>query len=113
MTILHKQLALGIALTLGAIGTAGAVTAGSAAAAPVTQTAEPVTTGVISSIDTAKGLLVVAGRLYRFKPGAVSFSDDRRKPGGGIEGLKPGSKVTVQSVTRDGGNQAVRIIAKD
>lgn len=115
MTTLHTRALVLLALTLGVVGMAGAVTvAGSnAAATPAKQPTEAVTTGTVSSIDTGQGLLVVSGRLYRFKPATVSFSDDRRKPGGGIAGLKPGSKVTIHSVTRDGANQALQIVVKD
>lgn len=116
MTTLHTRALVLLALTLGVVGMAGAVTvAGSnAAATPAKQPSEAVTTGTVSSIDTGQGLLVVSGRLYRFKPATVSFSDDRRKPAaGGLAGLKPGSKVTIHSVTREGANQALQIVVKD
>jgi hypothetical protein len=116
MTTIHNRLALVLALSLGFTGLAQAVTvAGSSTITdPRAKQAETVSTGTVSSIDTKRGVLAVSGRTYRFTPATVSFSDDRKKPTPeGLAGLKPGNKVTVRSVTRDGGNQAVQIVVKD
>jgi hypothetical protein len=116
MTGNQYRLALALALCLGAAGMAQAVTvAGSSnttAARPAE--AETVTTGVVSSIDAGRGVLVVSGRVIHFSPKTATFSDDRRKgPAQGLEGLKAGAKVTVRSVMKDGGNQALQIVVKD
>jgi hypothetical protein len=115
---MHNRLALGLALTLGVVGMAQAVTVAGPATTTTPDTrarqGETVSSGTVTSVDIQRGILAVSGRVYRFTPGAVAFSDDRRKPApGGLAGLKPGSKVTVRSVTSDGGNQAVQIVVKD
>lgn len=112
----HLRLALTVALSLGTAGMAQAVTIAGSGSAAVTNpaTAETVTTGTITSIDTKRGVMAVSGKVIRFTPKGVTYSDDRRKrQPDGLEGLKPGAKVTVRSVTRDGGNQAVQIVVKD
>ena len=116
MTTKRNRLALGLVLSLGAVGMAHAVTiagtSNTTAARPAAE--ETVTTGTVTSIDAARGVLVVSGRVIHFTPKGVTFSDDRKKgPADGVEGLKPGAKVTVRSVMRDGGNQAIQIVVKD
>ena len=117
MTTKHTRLALALSLTLslGAAGAAQAVTvAGSSNTTVRPAEAETITNGTITSIDAARGVLAVSGRVIHFNPKGVSYSDDRRKPPhNGLEGLKAGDKVTVRSVMRDGGNQAVQIVVKD
>jgi ribosomal protein S1 len=117
MTTKRNQLALAFALaySLGATGVAQAVTvAGSSNTTVRPAEAETITTGTITSIDVARGVLAVSGRVIHFTPKGVAYSDDRRKPPhNGLEGLKAGDKVTVRSVMRDGGNQAVQIVVKD
>jgi ribosomal protein S1 len=112
----HTRLALAVALSLGMVGAAHAVTiAGSSNAAVANSAkAETVTTGTITSIDAKRGVMAVSGKVIHFTPKGVTYSDDRRKrQPDGLEGLKPGAKVSVRSVTRDGGNQAVQIVVKD
>jgi hypothetical protein len=117
MKEIQNRVALGLALSLGVVGMAQAVTtAGSSAAAATTrpEAGETLTNGTVSSINTAQGLLAVSGRVYRFTPGQLVYSDDRRKPvPGGLEGLKAGTKVTVRSVTRGGSLQAIQVVARD
>lgn len=117
MTTNQNRIALGMALSLGLVGLAQAVTV--VGPSPTTSTrpntsGEAVTSGTVSSINMERGLLAVSGRVYRFTLSGVTFSDDRKKPAaGGLAGLKPGTKVTVRSVARDGGFQAIQIVARD
>jgi ribosomal protein S1 len=114
--IRHSRLAFALALSLGMAGVAQAVTiAGTSNTTPTKPAeAEAVTTGTITSIDAKRGVMAVSGKVIHFTPKGVTYSDDRRKrQPDGLEGLKPGAKVTVRSVTRDGGNQAVQIVVKD
>jgi ribosomal protein S1 len=116
MTTIHYRLALALAFSLGMAGLAQAVTVAGASNATATRPAdtETVTTGTITSIDAKRGVMAVSGKVIHFTPRGVTYSDDRRKrQPDGLEGLKPGAKVTVRSVTRDGGNQAVQIVVKD
>ncbi|MEO8308870.1 MAG: DUF5666 domain-containing protein [Pseudomonadota bacterium] len=105
------------AIALSMAGVAQAVTnvgtsKSTAPAAPAV--AETITTGTITSIDAKRGVLAVSGRVIHFTPKGAAFSDDRRQSAhDGLEGLKPGDKVTVRSVTKDGGNQATQIVVKD
>jgi ribosomal protein S1 len=117
MKTTHHRLVLVLALSLGSAGICQAVTvvrpAGNTATAHPTE-APTVSTGTITSIDVARGVMAVAGRVIHFTAKGVSFSDDRRTPSHeGLQGLKPGDKVTVRSVMRDGGNQAIQIVVKD
>jgi hypothetical protein len=112
----HIRLALAVALSLGTAGMAQAVTIAGSNNAAVTKpaAAETVTAGTITSIDAKRGVMAVSGKVIHFSPQGVTYSDDRRKrQPDGLEGLKPGSKVVVRSVTRDGGNQAIQIVVKD
>lgn len=119
MTTNRNQIALGLALSLGCVGLAQAVTVAGPSPAATTSTrpntnGETVTSGTVSSISMERGLLAVSGRIYRFTPTGVTFSDDRKKPSpDGLAGLKAGTKVTVRSVTRDGGFQAIQVVARD
>ena len=115
MKTTHSRLAFALALSLGMVGVAQAVTvAGSSNTTTRPAAEETVTSGTITSIDAARGVMVVSGRVIHFSPKTVIFSDDRRKPThDGLEGVKPGAKVTVRSVMRDGGNQAIQIVVKD
>jgi hypothetical protein len=89
-------------------------TSGSGSTVTTPETGVTVVDGVITSIDVKQGLLVAAGRTYRFDPANVSFSDDRRQPlAGGISSLKAGSKVTLRTVAEDGKEQLLQIIAHD
>jgi hypothetical protein len=117
MIKIHTRLALGLALSLGCIGLVQAVTVTGPTPAASTRpntNGETVTTGTVSSINMERGLLAVSGHVYRFTPTGVTFSDDRKKPGTeGLGGLKAGTKVTVRSVERDGGLQAIQVVARD
>jgi hypothetical protein len=108
-------LALTLGLSLGAATGARAVTvAGSSITTTRPAEAETLTSGVITSIEAARGVLVVSGRVIHFTPKGVTYSDDRRKPPhNGLEGLKAGDKVTVRSVMRGGSIQAIQIVVKD
>jgi ribosomal protein S1 len=111
----HTRLAIALALSLGLVGMAQAVTvAGKSNAPATTAQAETVTSGTITSIDAKRGVMAVSGHVIHFTAKGATFSDDRRRPGeDGLEGLKPGDKVVVRTVTRDGGNQAIQIVVKD
>jgi ribosomal protein S1 len=114
--IRHSRLVFALALSLGMAGAAQAVTIAGTSNTTATKPAEAetVTTGTITSIDAKRGVMAVSGKVIHFTPKSVAYSDDRRKrQADGLEGLKPGSRVTVRSVTRDGGNQAVQIVVKD
>lgn len=118
MKKIHNRLALGLALSLGAMSLAQAVTIAvpgvTAESAKTEQKSETVSTGTVSSVNVDQGLLAVSGRVYRFTPGELSYSDDRKTPAsGGIEGLKAGTKVTVRSVTRSGSHYAIQVVARD
>jgi hypothetical protein len=104
-----------VAAGLLAAAQAGAMTtAGSGGAANTAEVRETVIEGVITSVNVKQGVLVVAGRTYRFDPTVVSFSDDRREPpSGGLASLKAGSKVTLRTVVQDGAEQLLQIIARD
>jgi ribosomal protein S1 len=108
-------LAVTLAFSMGSVGTALAVTTVGSTNTTVRPTeSETVTNGTITSIDAGRGVLAVSGRVIHFTPKSVMYSDDRHKPPHkGLEGLKPGDKVTVRSVMRDGGNQAIQIVVKD
>jgi len=113
--LVHLRLSLALALSLGIAGVAQAVTVSGAS----NTTARPaesatITTGTITSIDAKRGVMAVSGKVIHFTPKGVTYSDDRRKAQpDGLEGLKAGDKVTVRSITRDGGNQAIQIVVKD
>jgi hypothetical protein len=111
----HNRLVLGLALSLGAVGIAQAVTpAGSATTATANTNQEAVTTGTVTSVSVERGVIAVSGRIYRFTPGGLAYSDDRKKPEkGGLAGLKAGTKVTVRSVGGTGALQAIQIVARD
>ena len=112
----HNRLALGLALSLGVVGVAQAVTVTGSATPTATKgpNQESVTAGTVTSVSVERGVIAVSGRIYRFTPTGVAYSDDRKKPEkGGLEGLKPGTKVTVRSVTGSGGLQAIQIVARD
>jgi hypothetical protein len=116
MTRNQSRLALALVLSLGAAGIAQAVTVAGATNTTATRPAEAetVTTGIVSSIDAGRGVLVVSGRVIHFSPKTATFSDDRRKASAdGLDGLKAGVKVTVRSVMKEGGNQALQIVVKD
>lgn len=98
-----------VAVQAGAMTTAGS---GSNVSTPEAQVT--VVNSVITSIDVKQGLLVAAGRTYRFDPANVAFSDDRRRPpAGGLSSLKAGSKVTLRTAAQDGGERLLQIIARD
>ena len=119
MTTTLNRLAFGLTLSLGMIGIAQAVTVvggsnSTAANAANAATAETITNGTITSIDAKRGVVAVSGKVIHFTAKGTTFSDDRRNSNpGGLEGLKAGDKVTVRSVARDGGNQAIQIVVKD
>jgi hypothetical protein len=94
---------------------AGAMTvAGPGTTVNTAEVRETEVTGIITSIDAKQGVLVVAGRTYRFDPETVSFLDQRREPpGGGLAALKAGSKVALLVVVQDGAEQLLRIVAQD
>jgi hypothetical protein len=94
---------------------AGAMTtAGPSAAVNTAGTRVTVVNGVIKSIDAKQGILVAAGRTYRFDPATVSFADERRQPAsGGLASLKPGSRVTLRTTAQDGAEQLLQIVARD
>ncbi len=94
---------------------AGAVTtAGPGAIVNTVEARETVVDGVVTSIDVKQGILVAAGRTYRFDPAIVSFSDERREPpSGGLASLKVGSKVTLRTIVQDGTEQLLQITAHD
>lgn len=111
----HSRLALGLALSLGVVGIAQAVTtAGSATPTSKTANQEAVTTGTVTSVSVERGVIAISGRIYKFTANGLAYSDDRKKPEkGGLAGLKPGTKVTVRSVGGLGGLQAIQIVARD
>lgn len=94
---------------------AGAMTIASRGAAVNTPDARvTVTNSVITSIDAKQGILVAAGRTYRFDPANVSFLDERREPpSGGLRSLKTGSKVTLHTAVQDGTERLLQIVARD
>lgn len=94
---------------------AGAMTvAGPSSAVSTTAVDETEVTGIVTSIDAKQGLLVVAGRTYRFDPEAVSFLDQRRAPpAGGLASLQAGSKVTLRVAAQDGTERLLQIVALD
>jgi len=112
----HNRLVLGLTLSLGVVGIAQAVTV-TGSATPTTArnpNQESVTTGTVTSVSVERGIIAVSGRVYRFTPNGLAYSDDRKKPEkGGLAGLKPGTKVTVRSVGASGGLQAIQIVARD
>jgi ribosomal protein S1 len=119
MKTIHSRLArtglvLAMALSVGT-GVAHAVTReGSSNSPATTATSETITSGTITSIDAKRGVMAVSGRVIHFTTKATAFSDDRKQVSpDGLEGLKPGDKVTVRSVMREGGNQAIQIVVKD
>jgi hypothetical protein len=93
----------------GAVTTAGPGAVVNTPAARVTEI-----NSVIARIDAKQGILVAAGRTYRFDPATVSFADERREPpSGGLASLKAGSKVTLRATVQDGTERLLQIIARD
>ena len=116
MNTKHNRLVLVLALSLGVVGIAQAVTTAGAVAPATEKNAnqESVTSGIVSSVSAERGIVVISGRTYRFAPNGVSFSDDRKKPEkGGLATLKAGTKVTVRSTAGPSGLQAIQIVARD
>lgn len=116
MTTAKVRLVLALTLSLGLPGMAQAVTVAGAGNTTATQpaTVEKVTNGTITSVDVKRGVLAVSGQVVHFTPRSVTFSDDRKqRDPDGVEGLKPGDKVTVRSVVANGENQAIQIVVKD
>ena len=107
--------ALVAAAGLLAAADAGAVTiAGPGAAVNTPGAKVAVVNSVVTSIDAKRGILVAAGRTYRFDPTNVAYSDDRREPqSGGLASLKAGSKVTLRTTEQDGTARLLQIIARD
>ena len=116
MNVKKRILVAALALTGCATALPGlAVTiAGPGTAVNTPEQAASVVNAVVTSIDVQRGVLVASGRTYRFDPGAVSFSDDRREPSAaGLASLRAGSKVTLRTVPANGQNRLLQIIARD
>ena len=76
--------------------------------------AQEIHEGRISGYDVRRGILMVDGQAFRVDPATTAFSDDRRvRPEGGLAGLRPGVKVIVRGVRRDGLMRATQLIARD
>jgi hypothetical protein len=83
------------------------------AASPAGPVTQAVVDAVVASIDAKRGVLVAAGRTYRFDPAGVGFSDDRRPPlAGGVASLQNGSRVTLRTIEQGGLPRVLHIIAR-
>ena len=99
---------------LGAAQAGAMTTAGPGAVVNTPDARETVVNVVVTSIDAKQGILVAAGRTYRFDPATVSFADERREPSsGGLASLKSGSKVTLRVTVQDGTERLLQITARD
>jgi len=112
---MKNRIALLSTLALGfAVLPAGAVTPiGNAATVTSPEAKVEVINAVVSSIDVKRGVMSASGRTFRFDPAAIAFSDERKQPAASLEGLKPGSKVTLRSFQQNGTNRLMQIVAHD
>jgi hypothetical protein len=102
---------LGLMLALPAAVQARAPVPGGGTQPATSAPADKVQTGTVTSIDAARGIIVVDGRSYRMDARHTSLSVDRPKlRGTGLGSIKAGDKVMVRGVEKNGATQAVQVV---